>query len=72
MTIQWTREDDEKAIEQGWDVVYSESSGVLEIERIDEMEVFPDDDCALMFVVNKAVEGNELAQKALLVTWNQI
>lgn len=72
MTIKWTKEDDEKATKQGWDVIYAESRGVLEIERIDEMEIFLDDDCALMFVVNKASEGDELAQKALLVTWNQI
>ena len=71
MSIQWTRKDDEKATLQGWDVFYDESRGVFEIERIDEMEVFSDDDCALMFVVNKATQGDKLAQKALLFTWNQ-
>jgi len=70
MTIKWTKEDDVNATKQGWDVVYAESRGVLEIERVDEMEVFSNDDSALMFVVNKATEGDKLAQKALLVTWN--
>lgn len=70
--IEWTAEDDKKAMEQGWDIVYSDSRGVREIERIDEMQRFRTDWDAIVFVTELASKGDKLAKKALKIHWREM
>jgi hypothetical protein len=48
----------------GWDIV--EADGELTIQRDDEADIFPDDDTAILHVLNQAQQGDG---QALLALW---
>ncbi len=60
----WSREDDAEAEKEGWNL-FSVDDGRLEIQRIDEYDVFETDDAALAFIRERAAGGSALHQKAL-------
>jgi hypothetical protein len=61
----WTADDDAKAAVEGWNVFDAE--GRMEIQRIDELEMFESDAQAIDFIRERAVSGSELHQKALYI-----
>lgn len=70
--VDWTIEDSDAAIAQGWCVFYSKGSvdGDWQIQRIDEPEEggkhFPHDQAAWEFVYIQFLVGSKLANKALM------
>lgn len=61
----WTKEHRAKAQSEGWDLFNYDGRGLLQIQRIDELEVFESDGAAVDFVSKKADEGDKTAQLAL-------
>ena len=73
----WSLEDDCVAGIQGWGIFDIDSSGRLEIQRIDDMlvfcsegdgkSIFVSDGDALAYVERQAADGSAFHQKALLI-----
>lgn len=65
--IEWTDKDIEASMAQGWIVTtaYTSDYTGVQIERLDETEVFGDDYAAVAYVANQAMRGDALCQKAL-------
>ena len=60
-------DDDEIATSEGWGVFDSAGSdgGPWQIQRIDELEMFPSDDEAWVHVWTRAAEGSPVHRRAL-------
>lgn len=74
MNITWARADSAAATAEGWDVFDVDSSGRLEIERIDDPRDsednaleprFSSDTEALIYIESRAAEGSSLHLRAL-------
>ena len=63
----WTHADEAAANTEGW-CVSNSSDGCVEIQRLDEAEVFSEDGAAIAHVYWSAGAGSALHQKALAVT----
>jgi hypothetical protein len=72
MNVQWDETDSEKAQKQGWDIFYNCSSGVFEIERVDELQLFPDDFAVVIHLTKEALKGDNLAIRALALNWQEV
>lgn len=64
-TSNWTVELQEQALAEGWGVFYNDMLHGLEIQRVDEVERFPNDEHALAYVHLHADQGSTLHQAAL-------
>jgi len=60
----WTHEDESAAEALGWGIFWADDIAP-EIQRVDEMEVFPGDDEAAEFVWRLADNGHPLCVKAI-------
>jgi hypothetical protein len=60
----WTKQDQEKALEQGWGIFNPDSRGILEIQKYDEADVFASDQEAILSVLVSSLSGDTLAIKA--------
>jgi hypothetical protein len=63
----WSADDRAWAQAQGWDVFSRDLTGVLEIDRVDDLAIFPSGDAARAHVAHRAQAGDPLAMRALLV-----
>ena len=65
--IDWNQSDITNAHNEGWNIFECGSSegGKYQIQRIDEAELFQNDEDAIKCVIKKAKEGGELHQKAI-------
>lgn len=58
---------DHDALKEGWDVFNVDSTGVLDIEAVNEADIFKTDLRATDHVINRAAAGDVEALKALLI-----
>lgn len=72
--FEWSTEDNEASLDQGWGIFDQDSSGQLEILNYgeDPEERFKTDREAAMFVNAQALSGDPLAMRALLVLASHI
>lgn len=68
LTPDWTATEQEAAYIDGWAVMDVDSTGYLEVQRIDATEVFDCDGLAVMHVADYARKGSLLHQRALTIT----
>lgn len=61
-TMDWTADDNTYTLNEGWGIF--DTGSVLEIERVDELAIFPHDDAAVEYVNEKA-KTDAFYQKAL-------
>ena len=62
----WTTRESNAASREGWDI-FAASTGIVEIERIDDDAIFADDAEALAHVTAKAATGSKMHQRALAI-----
>lgn len=60
----WTDKHQRRALKQGWGV-FSNGTYGLGIERYDVADRFDSDNAALLYVMNRAINGNPVAIMAL-------
>ena len=68
MTIVWTDEDTNEAIDQGW-CICNGPENYLQIQRFQEDETFETDFDAQRFVWDRACKEDKLAAKALAIIY---
>ena len=61
----WTDIDDALAFREGW--ILTDVGGRLDIQRVDELDVFENDDAALEHIREQAGKGSVLHEKALVL-----
>lgn len=61
----WTTEHSKRAVSQGWNMFDYDQTGALQIQRLDEADVFTSDDEALSYAKGRAERGDETAKLAL-------
>ena len=61
---EWTTEDSNRAIAQGWGVFSTGRNRPFELQRVDESEVFQSDQAAWDFVIAALGRGDHLALRA--------
>jgi hypothetical protein len=59
----WDNWDNSRAIDEGWALF--DSDGCLDLQRIDEDEIFDNDQDAIDYVRNEAEAGSEYHKRAL-------
>lgn len=64
MKSEWTNEDQNKALYDGWGIFNNSDHGVR-IERYDESEKFKSDAMAIAYVAWRASCGHQLERKAV-------
>lgn len=57
----WTEADQQQAFDEGWGVFDIDSTGYLEIQRLDEAEIFSSDEEARSYVYNETSTLHALA-----------
>ncbi len=61
----WTRAHEAKAELEGWNMFDYDCRGLLQIQRVDEAEVFTGDQAAIEHVKTRAGHGDDIARLAL-------